>query len=865
MSLNQSRKATVSGLALSISLSLAACQLAATEPEEESSTTNAEPTAQAAVEPVFVDLPASATANPDSWPAIEPLPLDPQVEARIDSVLALMTLEQKVGQVIQADSGSVTAEEVRQYRLGSVLSGGNSAPGPEPYADAETWLAAADDYFNASIDTEGVEIAIPIIWGIDAVHGHANLRGAVVFPHNIGLGAANNPELIEEIYRVTARELSVSGHDWTFAPTLAVPRDDRWGRTYEGFSEDPEIVRAYGERIVWGLQGRPGTDEFMATGRVISSAKHFLADGGTVDGRDQGDAVISEAELRDIHAQGYYSAIPAGVQTVMASFSGWNGIRMHGNHSLLEDVLKDRMGFNGFVIGDWNGHGLIDGCTATDCPESFNAGVDMFMAPDSWQELYYSTLEHVQAGRISMERLDDAVRRILRVKIQSGVFEQVAPSQRPLANDTSVLAAEEHRAVARQAVRESLVLLKNEDNLLPLDPGLTVLVVGDGADSITKTAGGWTLSWQGGGYPNSEFPAGQTILDGIREVVEAAGGSVVFDVEGSGDVEADVVIAVYGEEPYAEFQGDRDHLDFVPNGFDTTRLNAFSEAGTPVVSVFLSGRPLWTNPEINASDAFVAAWLPGTEGGGIADMLFRTDPGFDFTGRLSFSWPASAVAAELNRGDASYAPQFAYGYGLSFSDTSSVGTLSEVSGLSEEDLTPSGSFFLRGQAISPWRVETGLAGEWTAQADGRLTSDAMTLGRTDRISQEDSLQMTWRQPDVGVRLTTEEAFDLSREANGEMELSFRARGFGSTDVWVNVGMTCDSGDACTHSVPIQITQGPWREYRVSLSCFSEAGMDLSRVSSVFELSPDSDEGEIGLGDIVLASDTDAAQTCGDDR
>ncbi|MBO6798517.1 glycoside hydrolase family 3 protein [Maricaulis sp.] len=865
MSLNQSRKATVSGLALSISLSLAACQPAATEPEEESSTANAEPAAQAAVEPVFVDLPASATANPDSWPAIEPLPLDPQVEARIDSVLALMTLEQKVGQVIQADSGSVTAEEVRQYRLGSVLSGGNSAPGPEPYADAETWLAAADDYFNASIDTEGVEIAIPIIWGIDAVHGHANLRGAVVFPHNIGLGAANNPELIEEIYRVTARELSVSGHDWTFAPTLAVPRDDRWGRTYEGFSEDPEIVRAYGERIVWGLQGRPGTDEFMATGRVISSAKHFLADGGTVDGRDQGDAVISEAELRDIHAQGYYSAIPAGVQTVMASFSGWNGIRMHGNHSLLEDVLKDRMGFNGFVIGDWNGHGLIDGCTATDCPESFNAGVDMFMAPDSWQELYYSTLEHVQAGRISMERLDDAVRRILRVKIQSGVFEQVAPSQRPLANDTSVLAAEEHRAVARQAVRESLVLLKNEDNLLPLDPGLTVLVVGDGADSITKTAGGWTLSWQGGGYPNSEFPAGQTILDGIREVVEAAGGSVVFDVEGSGDVEADVVIAVYGEEPYAEFQGDRDHLDFVPNGFDTTRLNAFSEAGTPVVSVFLSGRPLWTNPEINASDAFVAAWLPGTEGGGIADMLFRTDPGFDFTGRLSFSWPASAVAAELNRGDASYAPQFAYGYGLSFSDTSSVGTLSEVSGLSEEDLTPSGSFFLRGQAISPWRVETGLAGEWTAQADGRLTSDAMTLGRTDRISQEDSLQMTWRQPDVGVRLTTEEAFDLSREANGEMELSFRARGFGSTDVWVNVGMTCDSGDACTHSVPIQITQGPWREYRVSLSCFSEAGMDLSRVSSVFELSPDSDEGEIGLGDIVLASDTDAAQTCGDDR
>ena len=846
-------KAAVSLAALAISLGLASCQKGNEVADM--------PTA----EPVYVDLPEMATASAENWPAIAPLPLDPDVETRIDSILALMSVEQKVGQVIQADSGSVTAEEVREYRLGSVLSGGNSAPGAEPYADAETWLEAADEYFNASLDTDVVEVAIPIIWGIDAVHGHANLRGAVVFPHNIGLGAANNPDLIEEIFRITARELSVSGHDWTFAPTLAVPRDDRWGRTYEGFSEDPEIVRAYGERIVWGLQGRPGTDEFMATGRVISSAKHFLADGGTVDGRDQGDAVISEAELRDIHAQGYYSAIPAGVQTVMASFSGWNGIRMHGNQSLLEDVLKDRMGFNGFVIGDWNGHGLIDGCTATDCPESFNAGVDMFMAPDSWQELYYSTLEHVQAGRISMDRLDDAVRRILRVKIQSGLFEQVAPSERPLANDSTVLAADEHRAIARQAVRESLVLLKNDDNLLPLDPGLTVLVVGDGADSITKAAGGWTLSWQGGGYPNSEFPAGQTILDGIRDVVEAAGGEVIFDADGETETAADVVIAVYGEEPYAEFQGDRDHLDFTPNGFDTEQLTTYAQAGTPVVSVFLSGRPLWTNPEINASNAFVAAWLPGTEGGGIADMIFRTDPAFDFTGRLSFSWPANATGGPLNRGDADYAPQFPYGYGLGFDDETEVGQLSEESGLSAEDLTPSGAFFMRGQAISPWQVETGIGGDWTARPEGRAETEAVTLGRTDRTSQEDSLQVTWREAGVGVRLTADAPVDLSREANGEMEISFRARGFGSEDVWVNIGLACAAEESCSHSVPIQIMQGPWREYRVSLSCFSDAGLDLSRVSTIFDLRPEAEDGEIGLGDILLASDTDAAQTCGDDR
>lgn len=863
MSLRRLSKTSVSALVLCASAGLASCQPGAVETPESPVETNVETAAMPAVEPAMVALPDNARALAGNWPPIEPLPLDPEVEARIDEILAMMTVEQKVGQTIQADSGAVTADEVREYRLGSVLSGGNSAPGPLPYADARTWLDAADAYFNASLDTEGVEIAIPIIWGIDAVHGHANLRGATVFPHNIGLGAANNPDLIEEIYRITAAELSVSGHDWTFAPTLAVPRDDRWGRTYEGFSEDPEIVHAYGDRIVWGLQGRPGTDEFMAPGRVISSAKHFLADGGTLDGRDQGDAQISEAELRDIHAPGYYSAIPAGVQTVMASFSGWNGVRMHGNHSLLIDVLKDRMGFNGFVVGDWNGHGLVAGCTATDCPESFNAGVDMYMAPDSWRELYESTLGHVQSGRISMARLDDAVRRILRVKIQSGLFEQVAPSERPLANATELLGSDEHRAIARQAVRESLVLLKNEDNLLPLDPGMTVLVVGDGADSIGKAAGGWTLSWQGGDHPNGEFPNGQSILSGIREAVEAAGGQVIFDPEGEAIPEADVVIAVYGENPYAEFQGDRDHLDFVPNGFDTERLAAYSEAGLDVVSVFISGRPLWTNPEINASDAFIAAWLPGTEGAGIADMLFRSDPGFEFTGRLSFSWPASAVGDQLNRGDNGYAPLFAYGYGLGYADTGAVGDLPEESGLSAEDLAPSGAFFTRGQSVPPWTLEFGSGETWQTAGDDAIDTPAITLRRTDRTAQEDSLHFIWREAGSGVRLVTDDAADLSREANGEMEISFRARGFNSRDTWMELGMACADETDCSHFVPIRVTQGPWQEYRVSLSCFTDAGIDLSQTGTAFYLRSDEPDGEIGLGDIVLASDTDATQTCGD--
>ena len=555
-----------------------------------------------------------SNTSQDPWTILEPLPLDPAIEAQIDEILPKLTLEQKVGQIIQADNSSVTPEEVKKYRLGSVLSGGNSAPGPLPYADADTWVEMADAYFEASIDTQGVEIAIPIILGIDAVHGHTNLEGSIVFPHNIGLGAARNPDLIQEIARITAHELTVSGHDWTFAPTLAVPQDLRWGRSYEGFSEDPAIVNSYGDRIVIGLQGAVGTSEFMGQGTVISSAKHFVADGATENGVDQGDAKITEKELSDVHAAGYYSAIPAGVQTVMASFNSWNGRKLHGDKELLTDVLKGKMGFNGFVVGDWNGHGQVPGCTNTDCAQSFNAGVDMFMAPDSWRGLYENTLTQVQDGTISTERLDDAVRRILRVKLASGIYEKGLPSLRMNASDESQLGLAEHRAVARQAVRESMVLLKNNSQTLPLDPNSTILVVGDGANSISKASGGWTLSWQGTGHTNDEFPNGESILEGIRQLVNEAGGRVIYSESGEIPYPVDAVIAVYGEDPYAEFQGDREHLDFESNGFDVNLLAEYQSEDIPVVSVFLSGRPMWTNPEINNSNAFVAAWLPGSEG-----------------------------------------------------------------------------------------------------------------------------------------------------------------------------------------------------------------------------------------------------------
>ncbi len=797
--------------------------------------------------------------NVEDWPTIKPLPLNPTIEAQIDSILPKLTLEQKVGQVIQADNASVTPEDVKKYRLGSVLSGGNSAPGELPYADTKKWLALADEYYNASIDSEGVEVAIPYIWGIDAVHGHANLSGAIVFPHSVGLGAMRNPDLIEKIAAVTAHELTVSGHDWTFAPTLAVPQDLRWGRSYEGFSEDPAIVKSYSDRIVYGLQGRVGEEDFMGAGRVISSAKHFLADGATEKGVDQGDAKISEVELRDVHAAGYYSAIPAGVQTVMASFSSWQGRKLHGDKELLADILKGQLGFNGFVVGDWNGHGQVPNCTNTDCPQSLNAGLDMFMAPDSWKGLYESTLEHVKNGTVPMERLDDAVRRILRVKIASGIFTKGAPSTRKNAGDESLLALPENRAIARQAVRESMVLLKNNGGVLPLDASKTIMVVGDGANSISKTCGGWTLSWQGTGHTNDEFPNGESILDGIKEAVKEAGGKVIFSANADSNETADAVIAVYGEDPYAEFQGDLENLDFVPNGFDVSKLAKFRRKGIPVVSVFLSGRPLWSNPEINQSDAFVAAWLPGTEGGGLSDLLFQRDPSYDFTGRLSFSWPSSAVVPE----DKAQQPEalFRLGYGLDYKSNTIVDQLSENPGLENIETASAGKFYSKGAPVAPWALWLN-SGDLKKQVASFPTSvSGLVISKTDHEAQEDALRIKWtKSGNDQVRVSTTSPTDMSRQANGAMELTFSAKSFTDNHAAVRIGMGCNEDPSCDQTVDISIIGNAWKEYRISLSCFANLGVDMSKISTAFLIT--AGEGvDIGMSNIRLESDIDAKPGC----
>ena len=781
--------------------------------------------------------------NNDLWPAIDPLPLSIDIESQIDEMLPKLTLEQKVGQVIQGDSDSVTPEEVKEYRLGSVLSGGNSAPGPLPYAETKNWLEMADKYYNASIDNEGVEIAIPIIWGIDAVHGHANLKGAIIFPHNIGLGAMNNPDLIEQIAGVTAHELTISGHDWTFAPTLAVPKDLRWGRSYEGFSEDPDIVQSYGGRIVIGLQGKFGSDDFMSDGKVISSAKHFLADGATQNGADQGDALISEDELSKVHAAGYYSAIPAGVQTVMASFSSWQGRKLHGDKELLTNVLKGKMGFKGFVIGDWNGHGQVPGCKNTDCAQSLNAGLDMYMAPDSWKGLYVSTLQQVKDGTIPMERLDDAVRRILRVKLASGIFEKGVPSSRTNAGDENILGLPENKSIARQAVRESMVLLKNNNQVLPINASKTILVVGDGAASISKASGGWTLSWQGTGHENDEFPNGESILNGIEEVVSNAGGKVIFSPNGDTSLEADVVIAIYGENPYAEFQGDRENLDFIPNGFDVNKLAAYKNKGIPVISVFLSGRPLWTNPEMNNSDAFVAAWLPGSEGGGISDLLFRRDPSFDFTGRLSFSWPASAVVSEKKKA------LFKLGYGLSYASSENFESLPEKSGLENSEVPSSGEFFNKGAAVAPWSLFLK-SGNLVKQISSFPTSvGGLIVSKTDHMAQEDALRINWTQSDEDYfQISSIKPDDMARQSNGAMKLAFNAKTFIGADAIIQIGQ-CDDIDRCNKTLDFKIS-GDWKEYRISLSSFEKLGIDMSKISSALIIKAKKGV-DIGLSNVRL--------------
>jgi len=748
---------------------------------------------------------------------------DPAIESRIDKILAKMSIEEKVAQIVQPDISSVTPADMRKYKFGSILAGGNSAPGGNEKAPAAEWLKLADSFWNAANEAQWVGERIPTMWGVDAVHGHANIVGATIFPQNIGLGAMRDPELIKKIGEVTAREMAVTGIDWDFSPTLAVVRDDRWGRTYEGFAEDPEVVRTYAGKMVEGLQGVPGTPDFLGPGHVIATAKHFVGDGGTDKGRDQGDNLSTDEQIRDIHGAGYPPAVEAGVQSVMASYSSVRGTKMHGSRELLTNQLKGNMHFDGLVVGDWNGHGQVPGCTTTSCANAINAGLDMFMAPDSWKGIYESTLAQAKSGEIPAARLDDAVRRILRVKLRAHLFEKGAPSTRPLAGRFELLGSPEHRAVARQAVRESLVLLKNQGHLLPLSPGANILVAGDGADNISKQAGGWTITWQGTDLTKADFPHAQSIYSGIDEAVKAAGGTATMSVDGKYNRKPDVAIVVFGENPYAEMIGDRPNLEFSPSdksALDT--LKKLKAAGIPTVSVFLSGRAMWVNPELNASDAFVAAFLPGSEGGGIADVLFKDAAGkarYDFRGKLSYSWPKRADQTPLNRGDANYDPLFAYGYGLTYVAGG------DVPQLSEERPAPSASgadgvYFARG-AFPPG---------WTLAPTG-----GATIRNIDRLRQEDTrlIQFTGT-GEQSVRLAASQPIDISRETNAQLSLQVEYRVQDGPTGPVRLGM--DGALVPVTNALRNAPKGEWQTLAVPLGCFSKAGVKMDGISAPFVLS-----------------------------
>jgi beta-glucosidase len=822
-------------LLAAVVLALSACQRNAP----------ASPTTTTAATPPPATTPANAnTITPANWPEVKwPLPADAALEARVDALLKSMTVEEKVGQIIQGDIASLTPDDVRKYRLGSVLAGGNSDPGGKYNAPPKAWLALADAYWQASMDTSGGGKAIPIIWGIDAMHGQSNIVGATLFPHNVGLGATRDVELMRKIGEITAAETRTTGMEWAFAPTVAVPQDDRWGRTYEGYSENPDVVASFAPAMVEGLQGKAGAPDFLDDHHVMSSIKHFLGDGGTNNGKDQGDNLSTEAELRDIHAAGYKTGIAAGAQAVMVSLNSWHGQKMHGRKDLVTDVLKGRFNFGGFVVGDWNGHGQVAGCTPTDCAITFNAGLDMAMAPDSWKGMYESTLAHVKDGSIPMSRLDDAVSRILRVKFRMGLFEKPKPSARTLGGKFELLGAPEHRAVARQAVRESLVLLKNQNGVLPLNPKMHVLVAGDGADYLAKQTGGWTLNWQGTGTTRADYPNADSIWDGLKAQVNAAGGHAELAVDGKYKTKPDVAVVVFGEEPYAEFQGDLANLLFKSgNTDDLDLIKRLKADGIPVITVFLSGRPLWVNREINASDAFVAAWLPGSEGGGIADVLLRGadgKPQHDFTGKLSFSWPRRADQYVNNVGQQDYNPQFAFGYGLTYADNGNLDALSEDSGI-DPSTTRGNAFFDRGVAsngltlrlIGADGVATHVVNAQEQSSDGKLK-----LTPFDYKVQEGARQLTWSGK-ADAELRSAEPIDLNRETNGDVFLIATLR----VDALPADGKVSllASGGGNTAELPIgnalkSLPRGEWVRFAVPLKCLRVAHADTGKLDVPFAL------------------------------
>lgn len=783
---------------------------------------------------------------------------DSRVAALIDS----LSLEQKVAQMIQGEIAHVTPDDLRRYGLGSVLNGGGSFPAKNKYSSVQDWLDLADSYYLASVDTSEGSAGIPVIWGTDAVHGHNNVIGATIFPHNIALGAVADPALTAAIAEATAEEVIATGIDWIFAPTVAVAMDSRWGRTYESYGSDPELIKAFSGGVV----------EAMQQAGVVATAKHFVGDGGTFRGVDQGDTRLTKDELLSVHAQGYVSAIEAGVMTVMASFNSWNGDKIHGNRELLTDVLRDEMGFTGFVVSDWNGIGQVSGCTPDNCAQAINAGIDMVMVPEDWRTLLDNMVAQVRSGVISEDRIDEAVRRILTVKFESGLMERGLPSERaePL---VETIGSEAHRELAREAVRRSLVLLKNDSGILPLDPAGRYRLAGSGADDIGLQSGGWTISWQGTGNVNEDFPGGTSILDGfIRRALTAGGDVALYDANEAGPA-PDAVIMVMAENPYAEGQGDIETLAWQQgHSRDLATIKSLKDQGIPVVTVFMTGRPRWVNSEMNASDAFVVAWLPGSEGGVIADVLVAAAEGqasYPFEGRLPMAWPAADLNADDH--DLSVAEiAFPVGYGLTLADDIDWLVLNETPVGTKQSLDE--WVFDKG-VRDPWSLYIGDDFDWSVEVGPRgavSRRGELNLSVVDRNVQEDARRIEFSgdgQHASQIYFQFDDPMNLRPLEMAGGVLSFDIRVLEKPTAPVVLRMDC--GWPCSGQMDISPILGgdlmdDWQRLAFPMKCFTQLGVDSSKVNTPFLLAT-SGSLTFELSAVVLAETAEDAtvMSCSD--
>ncbi|CAN7215402.1 putative glycoside hydrolase [Pseudoxanthomonas sp. LjRoot143] len=826
-------------------------------------------TAQKDPEQKPVGAAANDAAELKDWPALKSsFAKDPAVEARVAEILASMTLEQKVGQMVQPEIKAITPADVRKYYIGSVLNGGGSWPAMNKHAKVEDWVKLADAYYDASLSTDA-KIPVPVIWGTDAVHGHSNVYGATIFPHNIGLGAAHDVELIERIAEATGQSTRATGVTWTFAPTVAVAQDARWGRTYESYSSQPALIREYAAAYVKGMQGLLDKD-----GNVVATAKHFIGDGATDGGKDQGLAAITQAQMINVHGQGYYGAIEAGVQTVMASFNSWNDVaagkdygKMHGTRDLLTVALKEKMGFDGFVVSDWNGIGQVAGCKDDSCPQAINAGIDMVMVPDAWKSFITNTIAQVKSGEIPQARIDDAVTRILRVKLRAGLWEH-KPSASQHAGKLESLV---HRDLARRAARESLVLLKNDGGALPLKKNQRVLLMGKSADSISNQTGGWSLTWQGTDNTNADFPNADSLAAGLREQLGEANVLLRESAEGVDPASYDVIVAAIGETPYAETNGDIVPSDTMAHSRrhpeDLATLKAAAATGKPVVTVLLSGRALYANDLINLSNSFVAAWLPGTEGKGVTDVLVAGadgKPAHDFRGKLTFPWPAVACPKADSK------PLFALDAGLRYGDSSNVGKLEVDSATSCGEATALGIF--KQSDIAPFTLQMEAAGATQAVGNDMNATQrwpqakpALQVATVQVNTQQDAKEVTWLAP--------ARVFARNPSKNNLAAMA-TARGVVQFDVVVKqapakpVRFTLGCGANCGASLDLTSTfsgdaVGRKQTVKIPLACFGKLGADLTGVDTPFSVAADAPFAA-AFTDIQVvagAADADDVVTC----